>query len=87
VAAVVEAAGIAGPRPRLIRSVAGHNLGLLMRHLIGAGTPKEAAARGRLLLLVVYTDDFLAVVVLAVAATSGEEDCGFFLLAINPDPA
>ncbi len=26
--------------------VAGHNLGLLLRLLIGAGTPKEAIARG-----------------------------------------
>ena len=32
--------------------VAGHNLGILMRLLIGAGTPKEAAARGRAFLLV-----------------------------------
>ena len=33
---------------RYLIHVAGHNLGILMRHLIGAGTPKEAAARGRL---------------------------------------
>ena len=38
---------------RYLIHVAGHNLGILMRHLIGAGTPKEAAARGRVLLFVV----------------------------------
>src|SRR6185369_3486706 len=31
---------------RYLIHVAGHNLGLLMRLLIGAGTPKEAVARG-----------------------------------------
>ena len=30
---------------RYLLHVAGHNLGILMRQLIGAGTPKEAAAR------------------------------------------
>jgi len=30
---------------RYLIHVAGHNLGILMRHLIGAGTPKEAAAK------------------------------------------
>ncbi len=33
-------------RKRYLIHVAGHNLGLLMRLLIGAGTPKEAVARG-----------------------------------------
>jgi hypothetical protein len=31
---------------RCLIHIAGHNLGLLMRLLIGSGTPKEAAARG-----------------------------------------
>lgn len=31
---------------RYLIHVAGHNLGLLMRQLIGVGTPKEAVARG-----------------------------------------
>ena len=31
---------------RYLIHVAGHNLGLLMRLLVGAGTPKEAVARG-----------------------------------------
>ena len=33
-------------RKRYLFPVAGHNLGLAMRQLIGAGTPKELAARG-----------------------------------------
>jgi len=32
---------------RYLLHVAGHNLGLLMRLLIGAGAPKEAIARGK----------------------------------------
>jgi hypothetical protein len=35
--------------------VAGHNLGLLMRLLIGAGTPKEAVARGWCFLVLLPT--------------------------------
>ena len=32
-------------RKRYLIHVASHNLGLVLRHLIGAGTPREAAAR------------------------------------------
>ena len=51
---------------RYLIHVAGHNLGILMRLLIGAGTPKEAAARGRAFLFVFvnYRDHSLAIVVL-----------------------
>ena len=41
---------------RYLIHVAGHNLGILMRLLIGAGTPKEAAARGRAFLFVAHGD-------------------------------
>jgi hypothetical protein len=37
--------------------VAGHNLGLLMRLLIGAGTPKEAVARGWCVLILLPISD------------------------------
>src|SRR3712207_4055832 len=37
--------------------VAGHNLGLLRRQLIGAGTPKEAVARGWYFLVLLPTTD------------------------------
>lgn len=42
---------------RYLIHVAGHNLGLLMRLLIGAGTPKEAVARGWCLLVLLPTTD------------------------------
>ncbi len=50
---------------RYLLHVAGHNLGLLMRLLIGAGTPKEAAARGRGLILLVLLPDGSILVMLA----------------------
>ena len=49
---------------RYLIHVAGHNLGILMRLLIGAGTPKEAAAHGRAFLFVNYRDDTLAILVI-----------------------
>jgi transposase len=42
---------------RYLLHVAGHNLGLLMRLLIGAGTPKEASARWKGLFLLVSLPD------------------------------
>ena len=42
---------------RYLIHVAGHNLGLLMRLLIGAGTPKEAVARGWCFLILLPTRD------------------------------
>ena len=49
---------------RYLIHVAGHNLGLLMRLLIGAGTPKEAAASGWCLLVLLPTSNGAATVVL-----------------------
>ncbi len=72
---------------RYLIHVAGHNLGILMRQLIGAGTPKEAADRGRVLFFVVYTAETLAIVLLAVAAPGGEDSGGCLILAITPEPA
>src|SRR4051795_9260530 len=42
---------------RYLIHVAGHNLGLLIRLLIGAGTPKEAVASGWCVLLLLPTSD------------------------------
>ena len=72
---------------RYLIHVAGHNLGILMRHLVGAGTPKEAAARGRLLFIVVSTEETLAIVCLAVAGPGGEGEFGFLILAVSADPS
>jgi transposase len=68
---------------RYLVHVAGHNLGILMRLLVGAGTPREAVARGLVYLFFVYAgkavaiflvvpppDDFVILLV-AVTADSG----------------
>src|SRR5919202_2262783 len=49
-------------RKRYLIHVAGHNLGLLMRLLIGAGTPKEAAARAQAWLVVLLMPNAVIVV-------------------------
>ena len=61
---------------RYLIHVAGHILGLLMRLLIGAGTPKEAAARGRAFLVIVRTQNTLSIVIYALDQT------GFAILVI-----
>ncbi len=50
---------------RYLLQVAGHNLGLLMRLLIGAGTPKEAIARNKGLILLILLPDGSILVMLA----------------------
>ena len=57
---------------RYLIHVAGHNLGLLMRQLIGAGTPREAAARGWCLLVLIRTHDgaYEAFVVVLIAISA-----------------
>jgi transposase len=54
---------------RYLIHVAGHNLGLLMRLLIGAGTPKEAIARGKGLILLVFLPDGPILVMVATIGT------------------
>jgi transposase len=61
---------------RYLVHVASHNLGSLMRLLIGAGTPREAAARGLAYFFLVYTEE--AVVIILVAASPD----GFAILAM-----
>jgi transposase len=54
---------------RYLLHVAGHNLGRLMRLLIGAGTPKEAVARGKeLILLVLLPDGSILVLIAAIGS-------------------
>ena len=54
---------------RYLLHVAGHNLGLLTRLLIGAGTPKETSARGKaLLLLVSFLDSSILVLIAAIGS-------------------
>ena len=52
---------------RYLVHVAGHNLGILMRLLIGAGTPREAAARAPAYLFFVDTEDAVAIILVAAS--------------------
>jgi len=51
---------------RYLLHVAGHNLSLLMRQLIGAGTPKEAAARGAVAISLIPMPDRAVLVAVLV---------------------
>jgi transposase len=53
-------------RKRYLVHVAGYNLGLIMRFLVGAGTPRELAARASAHLLVLTIPDGAALIVLTV---------------------
>jgi len=68
---------------RYLVHVAGHNLGILMRLLIGAGTPKEAAARGLAYLFFVYTEEAVAII-LVVASPDG---FAMLVVAVTAEPA
>jgi transposase len=67
---------------RYLVHVAGHNLGILMRLLIGAGTPREAAAYGRAYLLFVHTEQTAAIVPIAVSP----DGFAILVMAVTADP-
>jgi hypothetical protein len=67
---------------RYLIHVAGHNLGILMRLLIGAGTPKEAAARGPAFLLVAFGDHTLAIAIFAL----DEAGLGTLVVTVTAEP-
>lgn len=74
--------GLENVHKRYLIHVAGHNLGILMRLLISAGTPKEAAARGQLLLFVVPSDHALAIALFAL----DEADFGILVVTVTAKP-
>jgi len=57
-----------------------------MRQQIGAGTPKEAAARGRVLLFVVHSEEILAMLLFAVPDADGRADFGLLTVAVTANP-
>jgi transposase len=67
---------------RYLIHVAGYNLGLLLRLLVGAGTPREFVAHASAHLLVVMTAEAAVVVILVV--TGGNETA---MLAVSFQPA
>jgi hypothetical protein len=62
---IVVAAARENVHKRYLVHVAGHNLGILMRLLIGAGTPREAAARALPYLCFVGTEKAAAIIFVA----------------------
>ena len=67
---------------RYLVHVAGYNLGLIMRLLVGAGTPREFPARASAHLLVVTAAEGAAIVILAVAT-----DTKAAILVVSTEPA
>jgi len=69
-------------RKRYLVHVAGYNLGLIMRLLVGAGTPRGLAARGSAHLLVLTTTDRAVLVVLTVMTGT---EAAMLVVSIEPE--
>jgi transposase len=70
-------------RKRYLVHVAGYNLGLVMRLLVGAGTPREFLARASAYLLALVTADGTALVILVVATGT---EAAMLAVSIEPEP-
>jgi len=70
-------------KKRYLIHVAGYNLGLVMRLLVGAGTPRGFLARPSAHLMILTTADG-AVLVILVAATNG--DAAMLAVSFEPEP-
>ncbi len=68
---------------RYLVHVAGHNLGILMRLLIGAGTPREAAARALAYLFFVYTGEEAGIMIIAAS----RDGFAILVMVVAADPA
>ena len=68
---------------RYLIHVCGFNLGLLMRELIGAGTPKGAVEGRNMLFIRVQTSDFATAIVIAAAPDARRGESGV-LIAVMP---
>ena len=68
---------------RYLVHVAGHNLGILMRWLVGVGTPREAADRGLAHLFFVDTEEAVAII-LVVASPDG---FAILVMVVTAEPA
>ena len=73
---------------RYLLHVAGHNLSLLMRQLIGAGTPKEAVAGGigALFVLVTPAGAVLVVQIVLIVSENGETAFAAICFAVASNP-
>jgi transposase len=70
-------------KKRYLVHVAGYNLGLIMRLLVGAGTPREFVARVSAHLLVFATADGAALVILTVATGT---EAAMLVVSFEPEP-
>ena len=68
---------------RYLVHVAGYNLGLVMRLLVGAGTPREFLARASAHLLVLAPADGAALVILLVATGT---KAAMLVVTFMPEP-
>ena len=70
-------------KKRYLVHVAGYNLGLVMRLLVGAGTPREFLARAsaRLLLLTTADDAIAAILVVATGT-----EAAMLVVSVQPEP-
>jgi hypothetical protein len=68
---------------RYLIHVAGYNLGLLMRLLTGAGTPREFIAMASARLLTILQPGGILIVMMFVAA---DNQCAAFAVMIRPIP-
>ena len=67
---------------RYLVHVVGHNLGILMRLLIGAGTPREAAAKMLAYLLFVSTEQAVSIILVAASG----DDFAVLVIGVADDP-
>ena len=69
---------------RYLVHVAGHNLSLLMRQLIGAGTPREAVAGGYgyIFVLIAPTGAVLVAQIVLIVSEDGETDFAAICFAV-----
>ena len=70
-------------KKRYLVHVAGYNLGLIMRLLVGAGTPREFLARAAAHLLALATADGAALVILTVAT---DTEAAMLVVSFKPEP-
>jgi transposase len=71
-------------RKRYLVHVAGYNLGLIMRLLVGAGTPREFLARSSARLPILTTADGAMLGILAVTT---DAEAAMLVVSLYPDPS
>ena len=68
---------------RYLVHVAGYNLGLIMRLLVGAGTPRGLVARAAACLMVLTTAGGAALIILTVMTYA---DAALLVVSVEPEP-